>query len=105
MGKNSLDDQTRKVVVNGSYSAWRQVTSLVPQGSVLQAMLSKTSVSDLNKARGCNHPTCEDDTKLWGPVNTHKGWFAVQRGLSKRVEWSDINPRRCSQDKSPQSSS
>lgn len=105
MGKNSLDDQTRKVVVNGSYSAWRQVTSWVPQGSVLQAILFQTSISDLNKARGCNYTTREDDTELWGPANTHKGWAAVQRALSKQVEWSDINPRRCSQDKSPRSSS
>lgn len=71
----------------------------VPEGSILGPVLFKISISDLHKAKGCNFTKHADDTKLWRPVNTCKGWAAIQSALDRRDEGANINSMKLSQDK------
>ncbi|GAB0204023.1 mitochondrial enolase superfamily member 1 [Grus japonensis] len=65
--RNWLDGRTQRVVVNGSMSKWRTVTSGVPQGKFA------------------------DDTKLCGVVDTLEGRDAIQRDLDRLERWARVN--------------
>ena len=71
-----LSNRKQRVVLNGSYSEWKKVTSGVPQGSVLDANL----VSKISKFA--------DDTKLGGKVDTVQDRLQIQQDLANIVEWS-----------------
>lgn len=69
---NLLKDHTQRVVMNGSMSGWKSVTSGVPQWSVLGLVLFNT-LSDINSGIACILSKSIDDTKQCGADDTSEG--------------------------------
>ena len=71
--KNWLLDRVQKVVVSGSISGWRSVTSGVPQGSVLEWILFSLFINNIDSGVECTLSKSANDPKIWSVISTPEG--------------------------------
>lgn len=99
--KDFLSNRMQRVVVNGTESSLKPVTSGIPQGSVLGPMLFLVFINDLPK---CVESQCyifADDTKVSRPVRNDKDREILQMDLASLLRWSEkwqlcFNAEKCS---------
>lgn len=87
-----LTDRKQRVVLNGTFSAWRPVTSGVPQGSVLGPTLFLIFINDIDcvvDALASKLSKFADDTKLFRCVNNSADRDGLQRDINALFQWSE----------------
>ena len=83
---NFLSNRIQRVVVNGKFSEWNNVTSGIPQGSVLGPLLFTIFINDIP----ANIDSCikifADDTKIYNSVSNSN---VLSLDLLTLVQWSE----------------
>ncbi len=87
--KTFLHNRRQRVVVKGTRSSWSNVTSGVPQGSVLGPVLFLLFVSDITEVVNSNMILFADDTKLYRRIHSQEDVQILQNDIDKLKDWSD----------------
>ena len=77
------------MVVNGALSSWRQVTSGIPQGSVLGPILFIIFVNDMPEQVQSYIRMFTDDTKIFAATQTEEDCESLQEDIRSLQEWAD----------------
>ena len=79
----------QKVIVNGTESSWAEVTSGVPQGSVLGPLIFVIYINDLPDEIKSSMLLFADDTKIYSEVKTATDQEVLQDDINNMCEWSN----------------
>ncbi|CAM4669521.1 unnamed protein product [Lepidochelys kempii] len=97
--RNWLTGRLQRVLLKGELSGWREVTSGVPQGSVLGLILFNLFITDVGTKSGNMLIKFADDTKLGGIANLEKDRDIIQEDLDDLVNWSISNRMKFNSEK------
>ena len=86
--KSFITNRKQRVRVNGSYSLWAEVTSGVPQGSVLGPILFIAFINDLPGKINNNCKLFADDSKIYGKAESSHDRSTIQEDLNRCYDWS-----------------
>ena len=79
----------QRVVLNGQYSSWDNVTAGVPQGSILGPLLFLIYINDLPNDLSSNCKLFADDTSLFSVVNNiHTSAATLSQDLNGITNWA-----------------
>ena len=84
-----LSQRKQRVVVNGAYSQWNDVTSGIPQGSVLRPTLFIIYINDLPETVESMVHIFADDTKIYRKIATENDCVELKKDLDILQEWSN----------------
>ena len=95
-----LSERKQRVCVNGKLSTWKDVTSGVPQGSVLGPLLFVIYINELEESVSCGVKLYADDTKVFAVVNHESESKAFQEQIDALSRWSEMwqlkfHPDKC----------
>lgn len=86
--KNFLSDRQQRVMINGIASEWTEVTSGVPQGSVLGPLLFILYINDLPDIVKTHCKLFADDAKIYKEINNIEDFEDIQCDLYKLCQWT-----------------
>ncbi|MCP4494602.1 MAG: reverse transcriptase family protein, partial [Gammaproteobacteria bacterium] len=90
--KEFLTNRKQIVTVDGVHSEPADVTSGVPQGTVLGPLLFLLDINDLEEVVQSAKVACfADDTRLSAPIDCEGDTLLLQNDLNRVVEWSIQN--------------
>jgi len=84
-----LIGRRQRVVLSGSFSEWKPVTSGVPQGSVLGPLLFVIFVNDMDQAVLSRLLKFADDTKLFRCISDPEDVATLRDDLKSLCKWSE----------------
>ena len=95
-----LTKRRQKVVVNGSESEWGEVTSGIPQGSILGPLLFILYINDLPEVVKSSVLLFADDTKIYRKIEDEEDHEALQEDIDQMQDWSNkwllrFHPDKC----------
>ena len=98
--KNFLTGRTQQVVVNGHISGHTEVTSGVPQGSVIAPLLFLLYINNLPDDITSTVKLYADDVLLYRSINSIQDSIALQQDLNTLQDWTNkwlmvFNPTKC----------
>lgn len=98
--KDFLTDRLQRVVLEGVASEWTQVTSGVPQGSILGPTLFIAAVYTIPEVVKSSVAIYADDTKLYRAIATPADTEALQNDIDALFDWSEkwqlpFNTKKC----------
>ena len=96
-----LSSRTQTTVVNGVNSSYVEVTSGVPQGSVLGPMLFLLYINDINNAIKSQIKLFADDSVLYRNIRSQNYQVILQNDLDTIYSWAEkwlmeLNINKCS---------
>ena len=83
-----LSGRKQRVVINGCKSGWNDVTSGVPQGSILGPLLFIIFINDIDCKIISALSKFADDTKVYRTVGKVERAFTLQEDLHSLYKWS-----------------
>ena len=83
-----LKDRKQRVLIEGCESEWKNVTSGVPQGSVLGPLLFVLYINDLPDTITHQIKMYADDSKIIGIIKSASDISSLQADIDRAVEWS-----------------
>ena len=89
--ENWLRNRQQRVTINGVYSEWAEVSSGVPQGSILGPVLFTIYINDIDTDVKNSILKFADDTKMWGRVSSREDRARMHEDLKTLEVWSDVN--------------
>ena len=87
--KDFLSHRLQFVSINNECSEKVEVTSGVPQGSVLGPILFIYYINDLPLSVDCSIKIFADDTKAYFPINSLSDKSILQESINSLVQWSE----------------
>ena len=98
--KDFLTGRRQQVLVNGEQSDVSQVTSGVPQGTVLAPLLFLCFINDLPKNILSTVSLYADDVILYTPINSKEDCYQLQKDLTILERWANkwkmtFNVQKC----------
>ena len=99
--KEWLSNRRQKVCIDGEFSDWANVTSGVPQGSVLGPVLFLIYINDIDENLMSKIGKFADDTKIGKSVSSIEGVQTLREDLVKLGNWASdwqmsFNTDKCS---------
>ena len=83
-----LSDRKQRVVINDKCSGWSEVSSRVPQGSVLGTIVFVIFINDIEDGICGNILKFADDTKLFCKIGSDINCAKLRADLRKLYNWS-----------------
>ncbi len=95
-----LKDRKQQVKINNSTSSWQNVTSGIPQGSVIGPILFVIYINDLPDLLKSTVYIFADDTKIFKIIKEEKDRDTLQKDLDSLNNWSEtwllkFHPDKC----------
>ena len=95
-----LRGRRQRVVLRNGSSTWNEVTSGVPQGSILGPLLFLFYVNDIPDIVSSTAKMFADDTKVYRKISSKAGCDSLQSDLNELAAWStrwllEFNAEKC----------
>ena len=83
-----MSGRKQRVCLNGAVSPWRDVSSSVPQGSVIGSILSLLYINDLPAVIKSKCKIFADDTKVYHPIVSLIDMELLHKDINSLITWS-----------------